>query len=232
MFTRGRRSARLGRYVKLPWRVRVTFVLIFLVLSMGLSYWVIERGVAPVIWAVAEMETDIRCSQILYEVIHEEIVPDIRYSDLVIIERTEAGQVSMMQLNTGKVGDLETRAGLAVQRRLAELGVISFNIPFGQITGSNLFASRGPMIPVRLLPLGVARTSVRDVFESAGINQTRHVIYLETAVDLRVVIPLVERRFRVATSFPIADVIIVGEVPRAYLNVPFNLPTNPAQPAR
>lgn len=225
MFGRRRRPVRLGRYLKLPFRTRVLFILVFCVTLAGLLCWLIDRTLAPVIWTVAEIRADREYSRILNEAILQEIVPQVRYSDLVIIDRNEAGQISLLQLNTGKVSELKARAYSAIQERLAENGTLEFGIPFGQIMGSNLFASRGPTIPVKISPLGIARTSVRDVFESAGINQTRHVVYLEVAVDARVVVPLVQRDIRAVTSIPVADVIIVGEVPRAYLNLPFTLPS-------
>ena len=42
-----------------------------------------------------------------------------------------------------------------------------------------MLAGRGPDIPIVIVPVGTVESRVYDVFEQAGINQTRHKIYLE-----------------------------------------------------
>ena len=75
------------------------------------------------------------------------------------------------------------------------------------------------LVLIGVLPLGVARVTVEDEFEEAGINQTRHRLYMHVEGEMRVVMPLMPSRVKVAVQVPIAEGIIVGDVPFSYLNV-------------
>ena len=62
------------------------------------------------------------------------------------------------------------------------------------------------------------RTKVVDRFEQAGINQTRHKIYLVVEAEMRIVIPLVSSAVKVESQVPLTEATIMGEVPHLYLN--------------
>ena len=57
-------------------------------------------------------------------------------------------------------------------------------------------------------------------FESAGINQTRHKIYLSLHTVVRLVIPSSARQVTLNGQMLIAESIIVGDVPQSFVNVP------------
>uniref|UniRef100_UPI001A92EF92 sporulation protein YunB n=1 Tax=Clostridioides difficile TaxID=1496 RepID=UPI001A92EF92 len=57
-------------------------------------------------------------------------------------------------------------------------------------------------------------------FESSGINQTRHRIYLEAQTQVKVVIPLITSTKQIKAQIPICETIIVGDVPESYVNIP------------
>jgi hypothetical protein len=54
-------------------------------------------------------------------------------------------------------------------------------------------------------------------FEEAGINQTRHTVYLRAAVTLRIVAPTGSSSVQVDHQIAIAESVIVGRVPESYL---------------
>ena len=59
-------------------------------------------------------------------------------------------------------------------------------------------------------------------FEDAGINQTRHRIYLEVNTKVKVVIPLTTDTKEVKAEIPICETVIIGDVPNSYINIPKN----------
>ena len=89
----------------------------------------------------------------------------------------------------------------------------------GSITNSKLLSGRGPDIKVRIIPVGSVSTDFSDEFIQAGINQTRHKIYLELKTQVRIIVPLGSDIINVSTRVPITDTIIVGDVPDSYVNV-------------
>jgi len=73
-----------------------------------------------------------------------------------------------------------------------------------------------PSIRIRIIPQGAVAVDFATEFESTGINQTRHRIYLTVSSKVRVVFPLLHITVPVDTKIPIADAIIVGPVPKVY----------------
>ncbi len=143
----------------------------------------------------------------------------LRYQDFIYIHKDNQGHVAMMQANTVKINKVAANTTLAVQKTLEELKWQSFSIPFGQVFGVPYLSSFGPGIRYYILPVGTVRVNVADKFESAGINQTRHAIYLNFETSVRIVIPTKSGEAVVATQVPLAESIIVGNVPSTFVTV-------------
>jgi sporulation protein YunB len=87
------------------------------------------------------------------------------------------------------------------------------------ITGSKILANFGPMIKISLYPVGTVQVDTKEAFEEAGINQTRHRILLEITAEIKVVQPLLtSSNMKIKTDVPIAETIIIGNVPQAILD--------------
>ena len=81
------------------------------------------------------------------------------------------------------------------------------------ITNKSVFYNLGPKVPVKIEPIGNVVTSYESKFESAGINQTRHKIYLNISAKVRLKLPMNNDDIDVTTQIPVSDTIIVGKIP-------------------
>ena len=61
--------------------------------------------------------------------------------------------------------------------------------------------------------------SFESEFRSAGINQTLHRVNLHLTATVRVVLPGESLSLTVEAEAPVAENVIVGDVPGAYTNV-------------
>ena len=95
------------------------------------------------------------------------------------------------------------------------------NIPLGQIFGSQILAYHGPKIPVTLIPIGTVHVDITHSFSEAGINQTRHKIYLEVFAGVQFVVPFISAEREVMTAVPIAETVYMGDVPNTVIDMPF-----------
>ena len=77
----------------------------------------------------------------------------------------------------------------------------------------------GPKITVKMQQVGNITTSYESEFESAGINQTRHKIYLNLTTTMRVVVPFNSKEVEVTCQIPVSDTIIVGKIPETAINM-------------
>lgn len=197
----------------------VILVLILLLLVEGLL--VVERKIRPSILAAAVMECDGIATMAINKVILEEVVPTVSYKDLIFIEKDESGKIVMAQTNTVEINRIMALTTLATGEAVTEISERDIKIPLGKITDSYFLASYGPKIPVRLKPMGRVNTAVFDSFEDAGINQTRHKIYLQVITEVQVIVPLITDSIEVITVMPLADTIYIGEVPDTLINLSY-----------
>ncbi|MGE5557887.1 MAG: sporulation protein YunB [Bacillota bacterium] len=177
-----------------------------------------DKRLKPTLNIIAAAQAERVATQAVNTAIKEKVVPDIRYEDLIFIKTDNRGKVVLMQPNTGEINRLSSLATLEVQKILSQAPTVKVLVPLGQITGNRLLANLGPSIPLFFQPLGVVDTKVQDKFEQAGINQTRHKIYLEITCRVRVIIPLFGSQMTVKSLVPVSEAIIMGEVPQVYIN--------------
>lgn len=144
---------------------------------------------------------------------------NIQYQDFVVIHTDTEGHITMMQADTVRVNKFASTTTLAVEKALENLRWQSFSIPFGQVLRFPLLANFGPKITYHIMPVGMVRVNVVDKFESAGINQTRHSIYLAFDTSVRIVVPSKSGETIVSTQVPLVESIIVGNVPNTFVNV-------------
>ena len=90
-------------------------------------------------------------------------------------------------------------------------------VPLGAALGMTLLAGSGPGIPVSIVPIGSVATEFATEFESCGINQTRHKVYLQLTASIRIVIPTGAKTTQVSANMLVAESIIVGSVPEGFV---------------
>jgi sporulation protein YunB len=206
--------------VKILWRRRLIPTKIFfiiIILAILSAFILIERSLRSTIEAVAEAEANWSAVQAINTAVLEKVASNVRYADLVQLEKDINNRIVFMQINMILVNKIKSDAQLHIQQSLKQLERHQFRIPFGQVFGTKLLASHGPAIKLNLMPVGVVNIDVVDSFAEAGINQTRHRIYLQVESKVKVIVPLLSSEIPVKTQIPIADAIIVGPVPHFYL---------------
>lgn len=198
---------------------KIPFSLIAFLLLVISFFFLLEASLSDTIYAFAEAQARWTATEVINKAITEKVVPNITYTDLIKPERNSQDEIVFMQVNMIKVNKITSEAILAVQESLQQLEKVKFKIPIGQIFGIKLFANSGPKFNLSLLPVGTIEAKINDDFEQAGINQTRHRVYLTVKSTVKVIIPLVSDAISIETRVPLADAIIVGRVPDTYLNI-------------
>ena len=192
----------------------VALVLMMLIVLVA----VVGRNLRPIILNTAES----RVRAIALDAVNSAIarnISGVEYADLVTVHCDEAGRVTLLQANTVGMNRLSTQTALTAQQYIADIGEQSLRISIGSATGNPLLAGRGPEMVIKVIPVGSVRTEFVTEFQSAGINQTRHKIYIKMHAAMRVVIPAGAKLVEVSTQVPVAETVIVGQVPQSYVNV-------------
>jgi len=199
--------------------VRIIVVLIVLALVVLVPFGIAETNLTPTILAIAKAYAEQIAVTAIQDAVNDKIAKNVEYKDLIFIRTDNRGRVVLMQANTIKINSLAAEATLDIQKNLVKLEGRAVHIPLGQVLKSQLLAAYGPKIRVTLVPIGAVKVKVIDDFQQAGINQTRHRLYLNVSTRVKIVIPLVSDYMEVSSQVPVAETIIVGEVPQTYLNL-------------
>ena len=208
---------KVGRRRSFP----LQFAVAIAVLAFGVYlFWVVESHLKPTLLAIAEARATVTATQIINNVIHDKVARVVDPQTLVIVSFDSRGRVALIRPNTMEFNRLAADTTIKVQEALQSITEERIQIPFGQVLGSQLLASLGPKITVTVIPIGTVQVKVFDKFEQAGINQTRHMVYLMATTQIRIVVPLVSKSIDVNTQVPIAEYVVVGEVPSTYVQIP------------
>ncbi len=202
---------------RFPIRLMVGVVILALLVIVPFS--IVESNLKPTILAIAKAYAEQSAVRAIQDAVNEKVAKSVGYKDLIFIRTDNRGRVVLMQANTIKINNLAADTVLDIQKSLSKLEGKVIPIPLGQVLKSQLLASYGPKIKVTLVPIGTVKVKVVDDFQQAGINQTRHRLYLNVYGKVKIVIPLASDYVEVTSQVPIAETIIVGEVPQTYLNL-------------
>ena len=163
------------------------------VLALGAAIAVVtEVNLRPIILNTAES----RVRAIALDAVNSAIARNlsaITYEDLIRVDTDGQGRVTLLQANTVNMNRISTQTALTAQQYIADIADQSIRISIGSATGSPLLAGRGP--------------------------ETRHKVYIRIRANMRIVIPTGAREVEVVAQVPVAETVIVGQVPQSYVNV-------------
>jgi sporulation protein YunB len=196
--------------------------IIFIIIIFNIIVVFFDKRVMP---SVIEMATIMAKSQTL-DIINQKSVDilsqDFKYDEMIKIEKDNQGNIILVQADTIKLNYVAAELATECNKELSDMKNTSIKVPLGWVTDKSAFYSFGPKITMEIQPMGNISTSYESKFESAGINQTRHKIYLNVTAKIRLKLPLNNQDVEVSTQIPVSDTIIVGKIPNTTLGFPTN----------
>ena len=138
---------------------------------------------------------------------------------MIIIEKDNEGNITLLRADTVKLNYLASKLILASNKKIDELEEVGMNIPLGYLTKNLVFYNLGPKINIKMNQIGNITSSYESVFESAGINQTRHKIYLNINMQMKMIVPLNSKSVDIVCQIPISETIIVGKIPNTAIEL-------------
>lgn len=192
--------------------VIITFICVCLIVAYA--------RIRPLISKLAESKASYIATMSMNEAINMRMLEnDIKYDDLIILQKGLDGQVIALSTNVANMNRLKSVLAMDVQQKIASNKTGDIEIPLGSLSGSEFLEGVGPRIPIKLVATGFAVVDFKSSFTSAGINQTKHEISIEIKVTMGMVLPTGSKSVEVTTQVPVAHTIIVGNVPQSYTNI-------------
>lgn len=201
-------STKYKKRIKIIMAVILILIIILLIFSMMVN---------PVIMDTVEIKSKALATRAMNSSVSDVVMNSIVYDELVTIISDEFGNISMIQANSLEINNLSKDLALTCEDRIAEYGGRGVSIPLGTFTGIPLLVGLGPRITVKMTPIGSVFCKFNSKFETAGINQTVHKIYVNISASVSVIMPLSSRSFQAEQQVLISESVIVGQVPEVYL---------------
>lgn len=139
----------------------------------------------------------------------------VDYSDFVTITRNEAGEITALSADMARLNLLRAELSAHLLERLED-SQLELTVPVGSLLPIEPTWARGPELHLRALALGTASAEFESEFTSAGINQTRHRLWLELSVPVTVLLPGGGEELTVDSRLCVAETVIVGQVPQTW----------------
>lgn len=146
----------------------------------------------------------------------DEHIKNITYDTLIEIKKNDAGKVIALTADVMEMNRLSNIISTDIQEKLNELQESYITIPLGAILNFGVFSGYGPSIKIKIVPTGNVTAKFKSEFEEAGVNQTRHKIYLEVSAKVRIIAPFSIGSQEYVNDVTVAETIIVGDTPQSY----------------
>ena len=176
-----------------------------------------QRNVTRVLISISEATMRASTTIAVNDAVYYTLSDEIRYEDLVTVTRDKEGEIVAVAANPLKINKIARDTASISQSNLKNLSLNGIPIPLGALTGIEAIAGLGPSIHFRIIPVSSVSCDYSSTFDSVGINQTKHSIYLNVIADISIVMPSRTENFAVATEILIGESVLVGQVPDAYL---------------
>ena len=201
-------------------RTRRLLALLLPALLLALGLYLRFRWL-PTVKALVVMELDNETSNLIDEAVEAYLARDpLRYDDLVGLEYNRNGTVAAARIDLVQADRMKSAILRELGERIPDRIRQSVRITLGNTLMPALLSGRGGSLPVRVLSLRSTNAELESSLTQAGINQTLHRLELRVEVELLLLTPAGFLTRQVTSTVPIAQTILLGEVPNILLSPP------------
>ena len=167
-----------------------------------------------IVVSFAEKTFDSIISSASYHAVDIIVEDKYNYSDLIDIKTDSEGNVGMIITDSYAVNKLATTAATKAYDYLsAEIGK-GVEVPVGAFTGIRLISGFGAKVRMKVISVASVKCDFISEFAQAGINQTRHSLYLNINCVVNVVTKTKTETINDKITILVFDNLIVGKVPK------------------
>ena len=199
-----------------------SFVIPFILtiaMSLGLFRY-LSRQLSPIIETVAENNAKNLISLSAASAVNDCLSSgQFTYHSFVDTATHADGRIVSLSLRPAESAQFKNAVIKMLTKQLENISSDALEIPIGTLTGELLFSALGPSVRVRVQSIGNVMGNYQNEFSAAGINQTRHSVYLDLSITMNLLIPGKIITINSVERVCVAETIIIGEVPDTYLNL-------------
>ncbi len=198
--------------------IRFTRIVIIFLAASILLFILFRIKYSATLRTLAETQVRNTTSDLINDAIDIQIeTGNIQYDRIVYFEKDLNGRITALKTNMSEVNRLKTSILNTINDEILALDTADLGIPIGSMFLPEVFAGRGPSIPVEIIAIRNSEATFSSNFSEAGINQTLQQLVMQISVDVAVLVLGDTSSFTVTSQVVVAETIIVGDVPDTFL---------------
>lgn len=205
-------------YINKSFTGKIIFSLILI--AILIIYIFFENQIKPEILDITKIKAEQLCNNAVNTAVLKVIEDEnYKYGDFAEIS-SNSNKVINIGTNSVNANRLKSKVAIEAQKQIDDMDGMQISYKLGDFFGSALLSGRGPDIIIQLYFSSSIATDIKSDFESCGMNQTKHT--LNIIVTSKVYITSDNDKYdtytTVVTTVPIAENIIIGDIPTIYFN--------------
>lgn len=210
-----RKKIRLPNFRELN-SVKALLLIMFATIILSITLFL--KAAYPVFKASCETAASSKGVRIINEEVNK-VMRNYSYDNLISVEKDQNGKIAFIKADSICINDIVTKIVSNIQKQFDGIPRISVFINMGSVSGISALKNFEPKFEVELESAGNINATIRTDFQSIGINQTHHKIYLDIDARVGILTPLDTFGKDVSTEVLLTEAVIVGEVPESYYNL-------------
>lgn len=193
--------------------VGIFFTLFFLILLI----WLVFAKLQPSFIEYAKVYSNNIANEVVNSAIDDVFVKE-EYQSLAKIMENSSENIKAIETDTAKVNRLKSAIIQSMQKNIDSHKSDTVYVPLGSCSNLYFLAGLGPKVPIRIYPVSIVNADFKESFDSVGINQVKHKLYLDVSMKMSFVGMMFAQADTVETSVLLNETIIVGDTPTYYGN--------------
>ena len=193
--------------------VGIFFTLFFLILLI----WLIFTKLQPSFIEYAKVYSNNIANEVVNSAVDDVFVKE-EYQSLAKIMENSSENIKAIETDTAKVNRLKSAIIQSMQKNIDSHKSDTVYVPLGSCSNLYFLAGLGPKVPIRIYPVSIVNADFKESFDSVGINQVKHKLYLDVSMKMSFVGMMFAQSDTVETSVLLNETIIVGDTPTYYGN--------------
>ena len=193
--------------------VGIFFTLFFLIFLI----WLIFTKLQPSFIEYAKVYSNNIANEVVNSAVDDVFVKE-EYQSLAKIMENSSENIKAIETDTAKINRLKSAIMQSMQKNIDSHKSDTVYVPLGSCSNLYFLAGLGPKVPIRIYPVSIVNADFKESFDSVGLNQVKHKLYLDVSMKMSFVGMMFAQSDTVETSVLLNETIIVGDTPTYYGN--------------
>ncbi len=193
--------------------VGIFFTLFFLIFLI----WLVFTKLQPSFIEYAKVYSNNIANEVVNSAVDDVFVKE-EYQSLAKIMENSSENIKAIETDTAKINRLKSAIIQSMQKNIDSHKSDTVYVPLGSCSNLYFLAGLGPKVPIRIYPVSIVNADFKESFDSVGINQVKHKLYLDVSMKMSFVGMMFAQADTVETSVLLNETIIVGDTPTYYGN--------------